>query len=364
MSWYLANEDGIIDQFASISGLIDLRNAAGSYAALKDFFEVGATKNTTLCEFQLYRLAKKTNNDSIKSTAKGLAAMMRGETIVWITDGTTGHAGGNAKLKESEDAPSGHPLTHDSHARLIDPIKRRVQKIVARYFLRQKKALLDDIPLRFHVGKEFREASADDEDYGHKRAGELVPEILAPLTMLVTDREEGQYAAAIKLAVERAQKQLADEIATDTRIPETQMSRYVRDNSLAKLTGDFSETTKQRLRSAIAEAINAGGTGADIVSAIKETMEDFTDYRAKLVAQTEVNTAYNFGRHALADAAGMTEKSWVTESGAPCAICLANTAEGWVDINANFSSGQPYPTSHPRCMCSCDFRLVTHGEGK
>ena len=101
MSWYLSQTRmEIIGQFASISGLADLRNASDSYAALKDFFEVGATKNTTLCEFQLYRLAKKTKDQSIKSTAKGLAAMLRGEKIVWITDGTTGHPG-SAELKES-----------------------------------------------------------------------------------------------------------------------------------------------------------------------------------------------------------------------------------------------------------------------
>ncbi len=86
MSWYLANEDGIIDQFASISGLRDLREASESQPALKDFFEVGATENITLCMAELGHVAKTARGD-IASTAKGLAVLMRGQKLVGITQG-------------------------------------------------------------------------------------------------------------------------------------------------------------------------------------------------------------------------------------------------------------------------------------
>lgn len=88
MSWYLANEDGPIDQFASVSGLRDLRAAAEHQPALKDFFEVGATQNVTLCIVELGHVAKTAAPD-VASTAKGLADLMRGQKLVSITQGFT-----------------------------------------------------------------------------------------------------------------------------------------------------------------------------------------------------------------------------------------------------------------------------------
>ncbi len=86
MSWYLANEDGIIDQFASISGLRDLREACENQPAMTDFFEVGATQNIMLCIVELGRVAETAKPD-VASTAKGLAALLRGQTLVSITQG-------------------------------------------------------------------------------------------------------------------------------------------------------------------------------------------------------------------------------------------------------------------------------------
>jgi hypothetical protein len=103
MSWYLASEDGIIDQYASGGGLHDLRIAieAGNYPALQGFIDVGATKNILLCIYQLGILAKKARDQSVKDTAKGLAAMMRGQETVWITQGMTDHDGKKSPVKKS-----------------------------------------------------------------------------------------------------------------------------------------------------------------------------------------------------------------------------------------------------------------------
>lgn len=87
MSWYLANEDGIIDQFASITGLKELRESSDSQPALTDFFETGATKNIQHCIDELTDVARSTKDKSVKSTATGLAKMMKGETLVSITQG-------------------------------------------------------------------------------------------------------------------------------------------------------------------------------------------------------------------------------------------------------------------------------------
>ena len=72
MSWYLANEDGIIDQFASGGGLHDLRIAieAGNYPALQDFIDVGATKNMLLCICSSAYLAEKNSATNLSRTLR------------------------------------------------------------------------------------------------------------------------------------------------------------------------------------------------------------------------------------------------------------------------------------------------------
>jgi len=89
MSWYLANEKELVGQFASGGGFADLRKAAQSYPALKDFFDEGATKNVLLISIQLGDLAKKEGGD-VATTAKGLADMMRKWQLVSITQGFGG----------------------------------------------------------------------------------------------------------------------------------------------------------------------------------------------------------------------------------------------------------------------------------
>jgi hypothetical protein len=58
----------------------------------------------------------------------------------------------------------------------------------------------------------------------------------------------------------------------------------------------------------------------------------------------------------MARSAGLNEKSWETESGNPCEVCLANVDDGWIDIDDTFSSGDDAPTAHPGCMCDLNYR--------
>ena len=87
MSWYLANEKRIIDQFATIAGLKDLREAAESYPNLRDFFVEGVTENIRQCTEELNQLANETSDQDVKVTAQGLAKLMRGQGVVVVTQG-------------------------------------------------------------------------------------------------------------------------------------------------------------------------------------------------------------------------------------------------------------------------------------
>jgi hypothetical protein len=97
MSWSLANADGIIGQFATITGLSELRAASTHEPALWDFFQQGHTKNIELCVQQLAKVAKATKSADVKSCALGLAKMMKSQTLVSITQGFS-----NAVASEQE----------------------------------------------------------------------------------------------------------------------------------------------------------------------------------------------------------------------------------------------------------------------
>ena len=87
MSWSLKNEHGLMDQFATTSGLADLRRASTGQPALSEFFRDGQTENVPQCITELAVVASKTKDADIKSTALGLAKMMKGQKWLGITNG-------------------------------------------------------------------------------------------------------------------------------------------------------------------------------------------------------------------------------------------------------------------------------------
>ena len=194
-------------------------------------------------------------------------------------------------------------------------------------------------------------------------AREVLPASVSPLRFAVTAAETAEYAAAIADLIEGAVKVLAKDtgatFAADAA--ESISSRYLRENSLSKLTGGFSEESVNRLQSAIADAWDKGGSFDQIVAAVQDTFEDFSTVRAGMIAQTEGNSAYNFARSQMARDAGATEKSWETESGNPCEDCLENEAEGWIGVSEDFPAGNDIPL-HPNCSCTLNFRSGFEGE--
>ena len=177
-----------------------------------------------------------------------------------------------------------------------------------------------------------------------------------PLRLPVAGVEDSEYRDTISDAIMGAAKTLAMELGIGAVISNDVASRYLRDNSLSKLTGNLSATSIQRLRDAIAEAWDAGGSFDQIVEAIKETFAQFSDVRAGMIAQTEINDAYVFGRMELAREAGFEQKAWDPDGTDACELCQGNIDDGWIGMNDAFSSGDMAPTAHPNCDCSVDFQ--------
>lgn len=233
-------------------------------------------------------------------------------------------------------------LTAHRHSRIIKPARRRIERVLRSYFQRQEAALLAEIKPKIVA----REASSGGSLY----ANTILPTSIHPLRFPVTSVETDEYNDAMAEVIRGAVASMkAGAVGQDFA------SVWLRDNSLTRLTGDFSATSINRLRDAVADAWDAGGSFNQIVSAIQETFADFSDSRAAMIAQTEVNDAYNSGRMATAIAAGFDQKAWDPD-GEACEICLGNVDEGWIGIDEEFSSGDMAPTAHPNCDCSIDFQ--------
>ncbi len=250
-------------------------------------------------------------------------------------------------------------LRHPNHARIIAPARKKLERVLRHYWHRQMEALLAEVKPKIipresnilrnyfdHVAR-LREASSA----GHVYANTFLPTSIAPLRFPVTLVETEEYNDAIAIAIRGA----AASIASGSISAEDAASHWLRDNSLTKLTGDFSTTSVNRLRDAVADAWDAGGSFEQITRAIKDTFQDFSDTRASMIAQTEVNDAYNQGRIYTAVNAGFDQKAWDPD-GEACEICMANVDAEWIGIDEEFPSGDMAPTAHPNCDCSIDFQ--------
>ncbi len=249
-------------------------------------------------------------------------------------------------------------LRHPAHARIVAPARKKVERVLRHYWHRQEAALLAEVKPKI-VAREsnclrdyfdrtaIREASSGGLIY----ANTILPTSIAPLRFPVTSVESDEFNDAIKQAIKGA----AASLKAGTLVVDDAASRWLRDNSLTKLTGDFSTTSINRLRDAVADAWDAGGSFEQITRAIKDTFQDFSDTRAGMIAQTEVNDAYNQGRIYTAVNAGFDQKAWDPD-GEACEICLGNVDAGWIGIDEEFPSGDMAPTAHPNCDCSIDFQ--------
>lgn len=279
-------------------------------------------------------------------------------------------------------------LRHRRHARHLTPAKDRLKALFASYFKRQGAAVLKAVAphikrelvsfppiLKESLGGNVTPAAAasyralygamkEASSRGKQFAAGLVPTSLQPLRFAATASERDEFNGAIAdlvtgaastLALQSGQSALKDS-ADDVA------SRYLRDNSLSKLTIDLGSETESRLRGALADAWDAGGSYDEMVSAITDTFADFSEVRAGLIAQTEAVDAYNASRSDIAAEAGFDEKSWETESGNPCETCLGNEADGWIGVDETFSSGDDAPTAHPNCECVLNFRSSSDEE--
>jgi hypothetical protein len=177
----------------------------------------------------------------------------------------------------------------------------------------------------------------------------------------ITGGENDDFDQAIKAAIGRKAAELAAELKSGATISEDVAGRWLRDHSLTKLKGNFSEASINQLRNALADAWAAGGSCNQLVDAIHSAFPDFSDEQAATIAQTAANDAHNFQGMAQARDFGFTEKSWDPD-GEACGECQKQIAAGWIPIGAPFPGGVMAPCLHDGCDCELAFRKTSRAD--
>lgn len=179
-------------------------------------------------------------------------------------------------------------------------------------------------------------------------------------------------AAATALATRQARKIAADL----TKAELAKIAKKVRENIEAgnafdKLYGLLSEITgldKNRaatLAKYKASLEKAGISGAELVEKTERMREKLLRDRRKTIAQTEQRMATENGKAQLANARGSKYKRWITaQDDLVSDMDESNQAQGWINIDEAFSSGDDQPPSHPNCRCTVVYRTAPPGESE
>ena len=137
----------------------------------------------------------------------------------------------------------------------------------------------------------------------------------------------------------------------------------------AELVSHIDETTRDYIRTVITRGVDEGWSYDRMAQAIIDRYQEFAvgqpqlhiDSRAHLIATTETAFAYEEGSaivaHDLQDKGLLMEKSWLTVGDDRVSDeCRANEEEGWIPLDAVFSSGDENPPAHPACRCTTLYR--------
>lgn len=135
---------------------------------------------------------------------------------------------------------------------------------------------------------------------------------------------------------------------------------YTKNYGATAIVG-IDDTSLERLRTIITNAVEAGKSYDRLARDIRALFTDFSTTRAKLIATTELGNAYQEGNLIVArdlKASGLVmQKKWLArDDGKADQHCLDNMAQDWIDVDEEFKSSALRPLDHPRCRCVLLYR--------
>ena len=133
--------------------------------------------------------------------------------------------------------------------------------------------------------------------------------------------------------------------------------RWARLNSGTKIKS-FNDTNRLQLGQAIARQMSQERRGVPEISrSIKNEFSTIGNYRALMIAHTELRFATSTGAYDRAGSLGVQEKKWLTvgDDRVSTEICKPNQASGKKQMNFSFIPGVMHTPGHPNCRCTMQY---------
>jgi phage portal protein BeeE len=162
-----------------------------------------------------------------------------------------------------------------------------------------------------------------------------------------------------KASYDAAASDLGESLAVGDEV----VSKWIQERGL-ELSTSVPETIKQQVANRLAELTASGDLSvSEAIKTIRDEVPDIASHRAEAIARTETSMAFNHGRLAAFDGAGLNTKNWLP-AGGPCPICdafAANYEFDAIPTDKPFTAmvgGKSYsviaPPAHPNCRCSVE----------
>lgn len=232
-----------------------------------------------------------------------------------------------------------------------DPIIDKTAAILRRGLKSQLRALLTEALPRIRHAPHLREA--DDNE-------RAIQEVISGLRALSDSISLEAYGELLKKAILAGANQSGSLIGKAYRTWPERLNGWIKDHAFEKIGKDLDRVTIEQLRGVLQAGIEESKSYQAIARDIR-SLGAFSRQRAQTIAVTEMGNAFSQGTLGgaldLQDAGLGVEKSWLSQ-GDCCDICDGNSAEGWIDADAVFKSGDQAPLAHPNCRCALLTRVL------
>jgi phosphohistidine phosphatase len=252
-------------------------------------------------------------------------------------------------------------LRHARHAAALDPLKKKLAKVLVSRWSKQKTELLKQKDRLAGAPSVITHLLPQEADAAlRKRLQAAVTAHVNASGVFSADPEDkdiaaydGIVTAAMKAGAARMEADHAIVVAKDKG--NKAIADHLRTKGFAKLGKDIDATSRDRMVTALTNTLEKGGTYQDAVAAIKDTMDGFKDSRAAAIARTELADAYNQSMLNSAKEVDGAQKQWEPDGTCCEEICQPNVDQGAIDVDDDFDSGDDAPPGHTNCDCSLSY---------
>lgn len=242
--------------------------------------------------------------------------------------------------------------------RVVLPLERQLQRAAVKAWRTQAKAVLTTLA---SVAGDFPVEEAIDPNQLGQRIGHVIvtdPSLSATVQVVAQK--------ALLGGAQSAELDLGVDAAFTLEYPEA--VSWLAQHGAERVSA-IDDVTRRYMRTILTNAADEGWSYSRTAAAIKDRFVEFAvgvpqehiRSRAELVAVTEVGEAYEQGAKivtaGLQQQGLVIEKQWLAEDDA-CDECGPNADDGWIDEDADFSSGDDAPLVHPGCRCDLERRVV------